>query len=232
MYTVKRLNWDSDFLGFEVGSILIVKDDPSFTIEKYNYNDYKLIYLFKPSHFQLTKIDSQCLVDVKRLYKIDLDKIEPFLVNNNDISVYSHSIASDELIDLCISSGEYSRYKLDANFDSAVYPSLYKLWVTNALNRNKNEKVFICKVDGLLAGMIIVSFTLKLATIEILAVNEKYRGRGIAKSLIDISIKESVNQGCTDLYVSTQQKNLSSCGLYESVGFKLESSTEVYHFWK
>lgn len=232
MYLIQRLNWDSDFLGFEVGAIWITDDDPSFSVENYNFSDYKLIYLFKPSRFHAVKIDSQFLVDVKYRYKMALKTFETSSTNKHEISIYSNSTASDELIDLCISSGEYSRYKLDANFDRSVYPSLYKLWITNALRRKKNEKVFICNIDGLFAGLIIVSFTSNLATIEILAVNEKYRGRGIAKSLIDISIKDSVEQGCTDLYVSTQQKNLSSCGLYESFGFKLESSTDVYHFWK
>ena len=232
MYLIERLNWDSDFLGFEVGSIWITDDDPSFYIENYNFSDYKLIYLFKPSHFHLVKIDSQFLVDVKYRYRMLIKKNEISLTKKHNILIYSNSIASDELIDLCISSGEYSRYKLDANFDPLVYPSLYKLWINNALSRKKNEKIFICNVDGVLAGLIIVSFTSNLATIEILAVNEKYRGRGIAKSLIDFSIKDSFEQGCTDLYVSTQQKNLSSCALYESVGFKLDSSTDVYHFWK
>jgi dTDP-4-amino-4,6-dideoxy-D-galactose acyltransferase len=232
MYLIQRLNWDSDFLGFEVGSITISDDDPFFSIDNYNFSDYKLVYLFKPSHFHQLKINTQFLVDVKYRYRMALKSFETSFTNKYDISIFSNSTASDELIDLCISSGEYSRYKLDSNFNNSVYPSLYKLWITNALNGKKKEKVFVCNLDGFLAGLIIVSFISTIATIEILAVNEKYRGRGIAKALIDISIRESINQGCTDLYVSTQQKNLSSCALYESVGFKLDSSTDVYHFWK
>ncbi|AET41276.1 peptide alpha-N-acetyltransferase MAK3 Ecym_7457 [Eremothecium cymbalariae DBVPG len=55
--------------------------------------------------------------------------------------------------------------------------------------------------------------------IAMLAVNNGYRGRGIAKKLVTLAIEEMIRQGCDEIMLETECSNEVALHLYESMGF-------------
>ena len=65
-----------------------------------------------------------------------------------------------------------------------------------------------------------------------IAVNSKYRGKGVAKRLLTKAIDEAKHRGMTKLIYKLDAKNDASKRLIESLGYKLKSSTKnsyTYH---
>lgn len=65
-----------------------------------------------------------------------------------------------------------------------------------------------------------------------IAVNSKYRGKGVAKRLLTKAIDEAKRRGMTKLIYKLDAKNDASKRLIESLGYKLKSSTKnsyTYH---
>ncbi|QLG70314.1 hypothetical protein HG535_0A02520 [Zygotorulaspora mrakii] len=55
--------------------------------------------------------------------------------------------------------------------------------------------------------------------IGMLAVESKYRGRGIAKTLVKKAIKKMQKEGCDEIMLETEVSNNVALNLYEGMGF-------------
>ena len=52
-----------------------------------------------------------------------------------------------------------------------------------------------------------------------LAVQKEYRGRGIAKRLVEHAIDKMVESGCDEIMLETEVENVAALNLYEGLGF-------------
>ncbi|GMM58393.1 peptide alpha-N-acetyltransferase [Maudiozyma humilis] len=55
--------------------------------------------------------------------------------------------------------------------------------------------------------------------IGMLAVQKEYRGRGIAKRLVEHAIDKMVESGCDEIMLETEVENVAALNLYEGLGF-------------
>lgn len=55
--------------------------------------------------------------------------------------------------------------------------------------------------------------------IGMLAVQKEYRGRGIAKKLVELSIDKMISNGCDEIMLETEVENIAALTLYEGLGF-------------
>ncbi len=80
--------------------------------------------------------------------------------------------------------------------------------------------IFLAYVDGDIAGRIILRKNWnKYAYIEDIAVDEKFRRRGLGRALIDQAIQWARQMGLPGLMLETQSNNVQACRFYESCGF-------------
>jgi ribosomal-protein-alanine N-acetyltransferase len=82
------------------------------------------------------------------------------------------------------------------------------------------KNVFVYEVCGEIAGYMFISGDRYEIDISVLAVVEKYRRRGIAKSLINFNIEKNPE---AVLWLEVREQNNAARKLYENFGF-----TEIY----
>ena len=124
---IKYLEWDSNFLGFRVGSISQLNTEIlEHELGNAKLEKYKLIYLFAEADCFLSEDFLQKyngkLVDRKVLYVHELS--DQAIANHDQTNLYTSPEVSDDLLRFAYESGKYSRFKLDKNFTPEVFTNI------------------------------------------------------------------------------------------------------------
>lgn len=132
----------------------------------------------------------------------------------------------DELLSMMIRLAEFEGY---ADGFRVTKPELEK-----RLFDAKDFCVLIAEVDGRVSGMLVyyfLPFTYDLTPwvmIKELFVNDGYRSRGIAKSLMAALAKVCVEQGSQKIRWDVLSSNIRAKRFYESLGAELSDAWELY----
>jgi dTDP-4-amino-4,6-dideoxy-D-galactose acyltransferase len=235
MYT--HLNWDSDFFGFPTAKIdgdFIKPDILENILNQLILKKYKLVYLFTdPSNLEIIKLIQKLegkLVDEKIIFRLQLTSFRNVQYDNNIIS-YPVQEPNEELIELAIESGKYSRFRTDNCFSKGIYEKLYAQWITNSTLRLNAEEVFVYQTGNKIKGMITLSEKQQIGSIGLIAVAQDSQGLGIGKKLVNRTIQYYHSKGIDNLDVVTQNANKNACDFYKKIGFKILNIKNVYHFW-
>tara|TARA_B110000285_G_C14954574_1_gene528510 strand:- start:234 stop:905 length:672 start_codon:yes stop_codon:yes gene_type:complete len=220
---IKSLGWDTDFFGYKVGRFDVKEGvqflDNNFIQSAFNY---RLVYVFAKKNIKLNAGLKLC--DTKVVFKK-----QSSLVKINDsvakFNVKEHSY--EELLSLALSSGKYSRFKLDNNFVNNEFEKLYQKWLDNNI---ANAEVYVFIKDKKVVGFVSLSFD-TIAHIGLIAVDEASQGQGIGLLLVKHCETEAMKLGYPILQVVTQKENIGAMKLYEKNGFTPESETNIYHYW-
>lgn len=229
---IRKLDWDSEFLGARVGAIDY--KDEIVQIESLAHS-FDLIYFFTNSPFKFpiafTEYFSVSLTDEKVTYH---KKILGVNAPDESIRILEKEfIPSEQVISIAIQSGMHSRFNIDKLFPKEKFRELYRLWCVNSINRKIAEEVFVYEMDGVIAGLITVGIKNGIPDIGLLAVDEVYRGKGIGQKLVAAVEYWAINQKqAGELQVVTQAANLPACMFYKKTGFYLQQKQYVYHCWK
>ena len=150
------------------------------------------------------------------------------------IEPFGGSAATQQLIDLSIASGEYSRFRVDPRFPRRAFENLYRLWIERSVRHELAEVVLVARTpehrDPLL-GMITVDVKNAIGSIGLVAVTAESRGRGIGSRLIDAAHAEMWQRGARSASVVTQAVNEPACRSYRRAGYALTTTERIYHFW-
>lgn len=231
------LPWDSDLFSFSVASVIIpIHSDTEFKelITELKQNNIALAYWFVEPNDQLSILiatsNKVLLVDKKITYKKLLNGIGEPLMNQHIFSYVDKPI-TDKLLSLSIQSGGYSRFKRDPHFPDKLFEKLYQQWVIKSVTKEIAKDVLVYKVDNSEAGMITIEIKKNTCTIGLLAVDERFRGKGIGTMLIQAACMRARELGYNELSVSTQKENKSACSFYEKMGFNKDKEIFIYHIW-
>jgi dTDP-4-amino-4,6-dideoxy-D-galactose acyltransferase len=221
-----ELIWDSNFFGYKVGKMELGGNEelPSVCID---IETYKLIYIFSSQQIVNNQINcvSAQLVDVKLLLAKSVSSN-----NNQDKSIVLLTKLTDDLIDLAIQSGLYSRFKLDSTFKNNEFERLYTTWISSSIDSN-DVVVFGYINNQKLVGFITLSTKNNSADIGLIAVDETQRGMNIGGKLISMADVYAQQNGLTQITVNTQQENSSALKFYIKNGFDILNRTHIYHLW-
>ena len=235
------LPWDSDFFGYKVGRILpfrLADAELKSVLAGLKNENVTLVYWPSdpedPGSQEAARKNGGFLADRKVTYVVDLERSpgKPF-EESTDFGVmeYTGRETTDELDNLAILSGSYSRYKVDPNISKEQFERLFKLWILKSVNRTLAENVFVY-IDGeKIVGMVTVGMKYGRGDIGLIAVDESARGRDVGGKLTRAAQKWAVARGCRYAQVVTQGNNLSACKLYEKCGYRIDSIVNFYHFW-
>lgn len=94
-----------------------------------------------------------------------------------------------------------------------------------------SDGAFIAEADdnGSTVGFACVSIIPPEAELMNIAVDEKHRKKGIAASLLDFSIKETISMGGEVMYLEVRESNAPARHLYEKFGFKMIGVRRNYY---
>jgi dTDP-4-amino-4,6-dideoxy-D-galactose acyltransferase len=227
-----KLEWDTNFFGINIARLVcdgINETEFNNAIELLKRRRFQLIYCVcrDQESESFARVMGQ-LVDKKVVYhKVFNHEVLPA---GNNIEEYLEEEPSQKLYDLAIQSGLYSRFKIDTKLSDGKFDELYKAWIRNSTLKKMAFKVLISKENDDLVGMITLGEKDGRADIGLLAVDCKYRGKGIGKSLI-IAAENEFKKIFKEGQIVTQKDNLPACNLYEKNGYKIEKVEAIYHIW-
>jgi dTDP-4-amino-4,6-dideoxy-D-galactose acyltransferase len=227
---IVRCDWDSENFGYEVGRVDLT-DSPhvQHVAKLFSENQsFRLVYLFSDAPIGLNDLK---LVDVRERYGRRLPS-SVVSMDSDDIVRYTGGL-NDDLLNLALSSGIYSRFKTDENFQNQEFELLYDRWINKSIDRVICEEVFVCLKGGATAGLLTIErSSCSEIRIGLAAVHGDHRGLGIGKKLITKGIEFGCSLGCDSFTVVTQGANLPARNLYTSMGFRVLDRKYVYHFWR
>jgi dTDP-4-amino-4,6-dideoxy-D-galactose acyltransferase len=236
MMHVTDLKWDSAFFGFDVAKINC--DQPfdekiKERILELAKNNVKLVYYFtmpqNPVPDEKLRLLNGKLVDKKiTFYK----NIVPTAHDvNENVVLYEKKQTDPVLINLALSSGAHSRFKIDQNFPQYSFEKLYSLWITRSASGEIADYVFVYKANDNISGLITLKAGGQEAAIGLLSVDQNVQGKGIGRSLIQRVENACIENGIRGLSVATQGDNTLACQFYLKTGFQIIKQELVYHFW-
>jgi [ribosomal protein S18]-alanine N-acetyltransferase len=95
-----------------------------------------------------------------------------------------------------------------------------RLWVVEIQNPDGTKDI---------AGMIVMWIIVDEAHIATLAVHPDYRGRGIAKKLLIVSLKDAISQGMRLATLEVRANNETAQELYRKFGFVISGRRPRYY---
>ena len=134
---------------------------------------------------------------------------------------------------MAIAEGSFlsTRFFVDPHFDDERCAALYRTWIEKSCDGFADATLIVPDADRV-AGFV----TCKLlerdqGSIELLGVADSARNRGIGSSLVGAALRWFKAEGCDEVSVRTQLRNISACRMYERSGFLLADVRYQYHKW-
>ncbi|WP_299442085.1 GNAT family N-acetyltransferase [uncultured Aquimarina sp.] len=219
---IEVLEWDSNFFDVRVGRL---------------YSDEKKVDLTKISNFDLIYIHSQTLLENSKipLYdkKVTFEKkiaSEAKARETSQVEEYKGEL-NEELINLSIASGTYSRFKLDPRL-SNHFEKFFTLWIKNSLNGKLADYVFVYKKENKIVGFISLKKNDSFYQIGLIATSPLHRGLGIGSALLQKVEEIAKSEKNSKIIVVTQLDNETACNFYKKNGYQIKSKEYIYHYWR
>lgn len=238
---IEFLPWDTGHFGLRVGRLTVsCSDFASVESQLKSARDegYELLYLIGPSEFILPRRLAQeyraSLADRKTIYRARLHPSQRQLRHGVTLEEYPEGPASPDLIELGTIAGRFSRFFADPRVPRTQAEQLYATWVDKSARRVLADCVLVAKVfesPTRLAGMITLSVGEALGRIQLLAVCEDYRGRGVGKALVLGAHDWMLSRRVEVAEVVTQAANIAANRLYTRCGYAISDVRNVYHCW-
>ena len=123
-----------------------------------------------------------------------------------------------------LSNSDDKATRADADFFREFGTGDHKLAAIWVATDGKNIAGFIVCRDWASFGM-----KRKVRQIDLLYIDEEYRGLGIAADLLDFVKLDAVKSGCGRLDIQTEESNEDSNALYKKFGFEVKPDTRVHY---
>lgn len=139
---------------------------------------------------------------------------------------------SDRIVQIAENAFEVSQFLNDPYLPRERARCIYADITRNAFG--KMGRFFaVIQSDEEAMGYLLFSLnrTSLVATIELLAIDQKYKGNGAGKSLVRSIENYASSMGMKTIKVGTQAANTGALNFYISYGFKYLECNTIYHYW-
>lgn len=233
---IKKLDWDSNFFGFNVGLVRI-EDEPdwgSFLTEfKRALQAYKLVYFITSDHFfipdHILDEHNGKFLNQRIVFEKSVSNLKQKFPSH--IKEYFSAESNENLIRLALVSGQYSRFRIDPDIPTGKFEELYRFWIIRSLKKIIADTVIVSELNQKINGMATFKYDGDICNIGLVAVGDSERGKGTGKYLINKIEELAFEKGLDKLRVPTQSNNKGAYAFYEKLGFMPLEITNYYHFW-
>ena len=226
---IKPLIWDSDFLNKNVGEVYI---DEFENININNANNFDLIYVKskanKPFNIKgFGNTFSENKVTFSKPIQDSKKQLSSFIK-----SVFEIDYNINQLYELALESGKYSRFKLDKNFSIETFEAFFKLWIDNSLNKEFSDDVLVYFEENQIYGFVTYKVDSDIAIVGLFGVNKIAQGKGLGTKLLQKLESKLSNKGVVKINIPTQLENTQACKFYSKLGYTIEEDVVIKHYWK
>jgi len=236
-YEYKPLQWDTDYFGVSSARVnfmgIVDEKGQEEIIEFCKGYDFVTIYNLdniKENNHWIGNRTNAFLVDINiQFLKILGEKSD--YQDEKDTYVMNNLSRNEQILDIARKSFKYSRFFNDPKLPEEQAKNIYLHWTECAFGQ-ENKYFVISEREENVAGYILFSFYEDSSVIELIAVDEKYQGQRVGKSLINTMETFVIDQGIKKIKVGTQVNNISAAQFYSAMGFKYVSCGSMYHLWR
>jgi len=122
----------------------------------------------------------------------------------------------------------FSRFHQDPAFDRETADHIKASWAGNYYKGKRGDYMVVAVVDRRVVGFLQLLARQKDLVIDLIAVDEPHRRQGIACQMIEFAESHCGDYGC--MHVGTQIANTASLQAYESMGFRFQKASYVFHY--
>lgn len=135
----------------------------------------------------------------------------------------------ERTVDLARRSFIYSRFHLDRRYSRELANEVKAQWVASYFEGKRGDKMAIATTGDEVIGFLqLIQNEPDSFTIDLIAVDGKYKRMGIARGLIRFA--ESHYSRSKIVRVGTQLANMPSIKLYQKMGFSMDAAQYVFHY--
>jgi dTDP-4-amino-4,6-dideoxy-D-galactose acyltransferase len=150
------------------------------------------------------------------------------------IRPYPQGPASPALVELALAAGVHSRFRVDRRIPAGRFTGLFQTWIQRSTRHELADAVLVAapsdRPEEILA-MVTLSETGGTGHIDLVAVAEAARGRGLGLQMLQAAESWMLGRGAKMAQVVSQRANRPACGLYQRAGYHVLDVKHVYHFW-
>lgn len=239
------LDWDSVFFRKPVAKIVISNNEIIDAIAVLNIcsqRHFKLVYLFVDSnnHTAVNEISKLAglPLNTKIVFTTSTIKLEKFTNLPGDTFVIGEAESKQQnlksdLLKLAIEAGTFSRFKLDKKIEAGLFIKMYNQWISNIIQDKKNIHIITAftksENQNELSGFLAYKITIGKFKIEFIAIDKKWRGKGIGKALVKLLMQHAIERNIRQIFVETQQENIEACAFYTACGFEISEAVKIFH---
>ena len=236
-YEAYPLDWDTEYFGVKSAKV-ILKGNVSETEQNEILNfcsKYEFVSIFNLdnnsyNNFWIGKKTKAFLTDINIQFVKQINK--KLISTDKFTNIYNSYTKNQDVLKIAKEAFLYSRFYNDPNLLKEKAQNVYCHWTECAFN--KSDKYFIiAQRNGEVAGYLLFSINLEysFATIELIAVRQKYKGQKVGRSLIINLENFAYENRIKFIKVGTQVDNISAVRFYNSCDFKYLGSRSIYHYW-
>lgn len=235
-YECKYLQWDSDYFGVNsarvnLSNIIDEKGQEEIIEFCKNYDFVTISNLdnVKENNCWIGNRTRALLADVNiQFLKVLVDTPD---YQDQKTCVENNLPKNEYIVDIAKNSFYYSRFFNDPKLPEEQAKNIYPYWTECAFEQ-ENKYFVVSEIKGNIAGYILFSFNEDSSIIELIAVDKKYQGQKVGKSLIKTMESFAIDKGINKIKVGTQVNNISAAQFYTKMGFTYVSCASVYHLWR
>ncbi len=221
---VYRIKVDDDFVNNvrsktlnEYCQLIELQSSPVFLYAKVPVNSLQHAKFLQEFNFNLIETN---ITFVKSIEKKDVGQLDIRFADNDD---------QDEVVNLARRNFVYSRFHIDNDIPLKLANSIKAEWSRNYFLGKRGDQMVVALVDGTIAGFLQILFgSNKDLIIDLIAVDAKHHGKGIATNMITYA--QNQLQQFKNIRAGTQLVNLPSIKLYEKAGFCISGAQYVFHY--
>jgi ribosomal protein S18 acetylase RimI-like enzyme len=140
----------------------------------------------------------------------------------------AHAGDATAVVEIARTAFRYSRFHLDPRIPTALANDIKREWAANYFRGQRGDHMVVAERSGSVVGFLqLLAGKDGVLTIDLIAVAEAHRGRGLAADMIRFAARECGKP--VRLRVGTQAANVASLRLYERLGFAVAATSHVFH---
>lgn len=238
--TPRRLDWDSDFFGFDIAESVFEQPRPrdvDAAVEAAREQGAALLVCRMPAG----ALDPTCLpgvlADTRHIYTMPTDGPVPDWPVDRlpELEPYQARVLTPELTRLAIESGHESRFFRDPDFPRPAAVALYTRWLERIVTRELSDRILVLVArssDGRCAAMGATYLSADgRGHPSLMAALPDRATRGFGRAYFRAMMVWFREQGVTGARIRTQARARAACNLYERAGWVLERREDIVHVW-
>lgn len=207
--------WRLTQTGRELDAVPLPRETPSFCDVRVPVNEIEVANRLQCAGFRL--IDTSIQLE-RAIWPVGQSRTSRFAVPEDKAAV--QRIAEH--------SFTFSRFHLDPSIPKSAADRIKRDWAGNFFSGDRGDAMVVSVVDDEVAGFLQLLQQGDVLTIDLIAVDSRFRGKGLARDMIRFAEVEMM--GVERLKVGTQAANARSLHTYVADKFQLMNATYIFHF--